>query len=131
MTLNTRVQVRDFALNEAETRRIQRHLRSLSRRLAESPDPVAVLLLDWHPDQRQVKARFRVRLGHLGGHFVSRTSAETADSAARLAIEDVKRQIERHMAHLRGEPEFSKLSQQPALDVEIPSEDVPPKGPKA
>lgn len=112
MTLNTQVQVRGFVLNEAEERRIERQLRSLEPRLAGSPEPVADLILEWHPDQRTVDASLRMRLGHLGGHFISRTSAETADYATRLAVEDVKRQIERHMARLRGEPEFGKVSEQ-------------------
>ncbi len=110
MTLNTQVQVRGFVLNDAEERRIERQLRSLEPRLAGSPEPVADLILEWHPDQRTVDTTLRVRLGHLGGHFVSRTSAETADYATRLAVDDVKRQIERHMARLRGEPEFGQVS---------------------
>ena len=117
MTLQTRVQVRGFVLNDVEERRIQRHLRLLGRRLVSSPDPVAVLILYWHPDQRQVKARMRVRLGHLGGHLVSRTTAETTDYAARLAIEDVKRQVERHMARLRGEPHARTANQPPVREM--------------
>ncbi len=123
MTLNTQVQVRGFVLNDAEERRIERQLRSLEPRLAESPEPVADLILEWHPDQRTVDTTLRVRLGHLGGHFVSRTSAETADHATRLAVDDIKRQIERHMAILRGEPEFGKVSPPPA-----PTPESPPTG---
>lgn len=130
MTINTQVQVRGFVLNEAEERRIERQLRSLEPRLAGSPEPVADLILEWHPDQRTVDASLRLRLGHLGGYFVSRTSAETADYAARLAVEDVKRQIERHMARLRGEPEFGKVSEPTTLDAEFPSEDAPQEEPK-
>ncbi|TAK35790.1 MAG: hypothetical protein EPO21_05050 [Chloroflexota bacterium] len=103
MALEVRLRVRNFVLNDIEARRIQRHLRSLGRRLAGWPDPRATLTISWHQEQRRMEARLRIRLGHLGPHLISRRSAETADHAVRLTIEDVKRQVERGRAPWRVE----------------------------
>jgi ribosome-associated translation inhibitor RaiA len=96
--LTTRTILRDYTLNDLEAHRVQRHLDKLGSRLAGWPDPVATLLLTGDTARQQVGARLRVRLGHLGGHLVSRGSAETADHAVRLVTEQIERQFERQTA---------------------------------
>ena len=49
--------------------------------------------------------------------MVSHNSGETAEQAARLAIEDVERQLERYMATLRGEPAFGTPSRREPRDL--------------
>jgi len=67
---------------------------------------MAALLIEWHADRRQVGVRLRVRLGHLGPHYLGRQVAGTADHAVRLATEDVTRQLARERARRRGEPAY-------------------------
>ena len=57
--------------------------------------------------QRRVTADLRVQLGPLAAHLISHQAAESADLAARLAVEDVERQLERRLAKQRGQPTYS------------------------
>lgn len=104
--LTTRVEPRGFELSSLEEARIRRQLDGLARRLARRPDPTATLVLTALPARREIEANLRVQLGPLGGHLVSRVRANTADRAARLAVEDVERQLERRQAGQRGEPAY-------------------------
>jgi hypothetical protein len=107
MTLKTRLEVQGCALTAVEQQRIEAHLASLDRQLlAHRPDPRAVLVLRRHAAQRQIEANLQVQLGPLGAHVVSHQTAETADRAARLAVADVERQLERRLGSQRGEPTF-------------------------
>jgi ribosome-associated translation inhibitor RaiA len=91
-----------LALSEPQEQRIRRHLQSLDRRLQHFPEPKAELVLSNAPPSRRVSADLRVQLGPLGKHLVSHQQSETPDHAARLAVEDVERQLERHLGALRG-----------------------------
>lgn len=103
MALEIELQVEGFALDGAEERRIRRQLAGLEKRLAHRPEPRAALVLEHHAGRREVEADLRVKLGPLGSHLISRRAAGTADQAARLAVEDVERQLERQDAAQRGE----------------------------
>jgi hypothetical protein len=107
MTLETRLEVQGFTLSEVARQRIDHHLAALDRQLlSHRPAPTAVLVLRAHAAQRLVEATLQVQLGPLGPHVVSHQAAETADRAARLAVADVERQLERRQARQRGEHTF-------------------------
>lgn len=106
MTLDTTLRTHGITLTDAERRRIDHHLAVLDRRLQHRPSPTAILVLEEHRGRRQIEADLRVQLGPLGDHVVSHQSAETADRAVRLAVEDVERQLERKTAGQRGESTF-------------------------
>jgi ribosome-associated translation inhibitor RaiA len=101
------IEQRGFAMDPLVERRVRRRLASLGRRLAHHPEPRAVLRLWLRKDQRRYDADLRVRLEPLGAHLVSHQHAETPDRAARLAVEDAERQLERRVAGQRGEPTFA------------------------
>lgn len=130
MSLKLRSKVEGLALNDLETRRIRRHLDRLANRLANWSDPIVTLLLWPREGPPGVTARVRVRFGHLGGHLVSQESGDSADQAARGALEQVIRQLERHLADLRGEPTFAVPSRrEPATHrpARRPAEEGPPE----
>ena len=106
MTLSTRLDLEGLSLAEVDQRRIRAHLLSLERRLRDRPEPSASLTLRQHTDQRLVAADLRVELGPLGPTLVSHQSAETPNQAARRAVEDVERQLERRVAEQRGSSTF-------------------------
>lgn len=113
MSLHVIVRADGCELSADEDRRLRRSLATLERRLAHRPDPVATVDLKCSPAQRRAVVSLRIKLGPLGPHLVSHQSAETADRAARLAVQDVKRQLERMTATQRGEPSFGVPSRRP------------------
>jgi ribosome-associated translation inhibitor RaiA len=106
MALETKVKLHGLTLTGAEERRVHKRLHALERRLIHRPEPTAELGLRPHGAQRQVQADLRLTLGPLGPRLVSHQTAETADHAVRLAIEDVERQLERRQARQRGEQTY-------------------------
>lgn len=106
MALNSTVSAEGFALTDEERRRVDRRLAALEKRLVKHPEPKAVLRLVAYPGPRRIEADLRVQLGPLGNHLISHQQAETPDLAARLAVADVARQLERQHAAQRGEPSF-------------------------
>ena len=106
MPLTTRIETHDLTLSPTDERRIEHRLEVLARRLAKRPAPTAVLTLTYLEDRRVVEADLRVQLGPLGAHLVAHEAAATPDHAARLAVEQVERQLERQVAAQRGEPAY-------------------------
>ncbi len=106
MTLEAKLDVHGFTLTDEEERRIRHQLGSLERRLSQRPEPTARLALERHVARRQVEVDLRVELGPLGPTLISHQLAEMPDHAVRLAVEDVERQLERHVASQRGESTF-------------------------
>lgn len=106
MTVQTTIELGNTLLNQIEKDRLQRQLGALERRLAHYPESSIDATFEAHPAHRQVEVKLQVRLGRLGAHLISRRSAETADRAVHLAVEDVERQLERHLAGQRGESTY-------------------------
>lgn len=106
MTLTTTITTRGFRLREVDDRRIRHQVGSLRRRLVHQAAPQAILALEWRESERRVTANLRVQLGPLGTLLISTRDGESAAHAARLAIADVERQLERRLAHERGEASF-------------------------
>lgn len=106
MTLERRITVRDAQFDPAEEKRITHQLDVLERRLPHEPEPLADLVVAFNTGQRRFTADLRLQLNPLGTQLVSHQSAETADRAVRLAVDDLKRQLERHHAQQRGESSY-------------------------
>lgn len=106
MALEIKLHRRRLSLTVVDEERIRHHLHTLERRLARYPDPLAEVTLTPHPMQRQMQVDLRVRLGPLGAHLISHQQAETVDHAVERAVDDVTRQLERHVAMQEGEPSF-------------------------
>lgn len=110
MTLRYIVHQNGRKMSEAEKERFLRHFDGLEARLRHFPEPIVEASVTDHPAQRRVELDLRVSLGPLGRHLVSHQAAETLDKAARLAVSDVERQLERQGAKQRGEPTFGQPS---------------------
>ena len=106
MTLMIDLRARHCPLTEDQERRIRHQLDGLAKRVEQFPDPVATLALREQPPQRRITAELRLRLGPHAGHLVSHQEAETPDHAARLAVDDIKRELERRLSMQRGDASF-------------------------
>ena len=90
--------------------RIQRHIAGLERRLVKFHNPNGRLTVKDRPTERRHTADLVLDLGVDGVELVSHHAGESAEHAARLAIEDVERQLERYVSTLRGEASFGTPS---------------------
>ncbi|MFN8522244.1 MAG: hypothetical protein U0821_03970 [Chloroflexota bacterium] len=106
MSLDIRIDTKGFVLDDATSRRVHRQFDSLARRLVKRPDPRAELQLEYHAAPRRFEASLRVHLGPLGPQLISHQIAPEPDLVCRLAVNDVKRELERRQAVQRGEPTF-------------------------
>lgn len=104
-------------LSEVSQKRIQRHLKGLERRLVNFHHTKVNLTVKDRPTERRHTADLLVQLGVDGVELVSHHGGESAEHAARLAIEDVERQLERHVANLRGEPAYGTPSRREPRDL--------------
>jgi ribosome-associated translation inhibitor RaiA len=98
-------------------KRIQRHIAGLERRLVNFANPLISITIKDRAKERRHTADVRVQLGVDGVELVSHNSGESAEHAARLAIEDVQRQLERYVANLRGEPSYGTPSRREPRDL--------------
>lgn len=106
MALDFIVQTRRTTITRAEEERLRKKMAGLEERLVHFPEPIARVTIERHEEQRRTTVDLRVQLGPHAGHLISHQAAETLDLAARLATEDVERQLERRLAVQRGEPTF-------------------------
>jgi ribosome-associated translation inhibitor RaiA len=97
--------------------RIQRHIAGLERRLVKFQNPQGKLTVRDRPTERRHTADLVLELGVDGVELVSHCAGESPEHAARLAIEDVERQLERYMSTLRGEPTFGTPSRREPKDL--------------
>lgn len=107
MALQIRLTTNGMTLSPTEQMRIERQLQKLNEQeLANRPEPQAAVVLRQHASQRQVDVDLRIQLGPLGRHVVSHQTAATPDQAVRLAVDDLKRQLERLRAAQAGESTY-------------------------
>ncbi len=106
MTLSIQLSVDGTKLDEEAEAKIQRMLEHFGRRVSHYSEPKAVARFQSHGDQRTTEVDLRIELGSHAGELISHQSAPTADRAARLAIEDLERQLERRLSTQRGEPTY-------------------------
>ena len=106
MALEIRMETQRCPLDPAEEQRIRRQLQGLERRLVHFGFPLATIVLDEHQPRRTVTADVRLELTPDTPPLVSHQHAETPDKVVRLAVDDLKRQLERRLSTQRGEPTY-------------------------
>lgn len=104
-------------LSAQSEQRIQRHIDRLERRLTKFRNHDVTLTIRDKSTERRFTADAVVALGVDGVELVSHNSGETAEQAARLAFEEIERQLERYVATLRGEPSFGTPSRREPRDL--------------
>jgi ribosome-associated translation inhibitor RaiA len=106
VALERKIQLTNATLTPVEERRIERRLNGLERRLTRYPSPNVTLVLRQRPMPRQVDVDIQVYLTPGGTHLISHQTAETADHAVALAIDDVLRAYERHRSTVTHEASY-------------------------
>lgn len=98
------------ALTEVEQKRIDRSLDALGKRLASFNNPSIELTLAPSKQPASVDATLRVVLGVRDTVLRSTETSRTADHAAKLACDDIKKQLEKTVAELRGADTYGSPS---------------------
>jgi ribosome-associated translation inhibitor RaiA len=106
MPMEVELHKRGISLTRLEEERIQRHMKSLEKRVEKFPDPRLELAIEDQASPRGVRVDLRLALGPLGGHLISHQEGPGADVAVKAAVDDVKRQLERRLANQRGESTY-------------------------
>jgi len=106
MPMAVELHKRGISLTPLEEARIQRHMKSLEKRVEKFPDPRLELAIEDQAAPRGVRVDLRLALGPLGGHLVSHQEGQGADVAVKAAVNDVKRQLERRLSNQRGESSY-------------------------
>lgn len=96
-----------------EERRIEHHIDAFAPRVKHYPEPRVHFVLDRHQRAPHATVESRLQLGPLGPSLVSHQQGASFDQAVKHAIEDLERQLERHLAKQRGEPSFGVPSRRP------------------
>jgi ribosome-associated translation inhibitor RaiA len=89
-------------LTEVEQKRIDRSLEGIGKRLANFTNPSIDLTLASSQQPGSIDANLRVVLGVRDTTLRSSETSRTADHAVKLACDDIKRQLEKTVAELRG-----------------------------
>lgn len=110
MTVSPMITNRTGELSEAEQKRIDRSLESLAKRLANFSNPTIDLTLTGAQQNGLVDATLRVVLGVRDTTLRSTETARTADHAVKLACDDIKKQLEKAVADLRGASSYGTPS---------------------
>ncbi|MEZ4505143.1 MAG: HPF/RaiA family ribosome-associated protein [Thermomicrobiales bacterium] len=90
------------ALSDVEQKRIDRSLEGIAKRLASFTNPSIDVTISSSKQPASVDASMRVVLGVRDTVLRSSETSRTADHAVKLACDDIKRQLEKTMADLRG-----------------------------
>lgn len=106
-----------------EERRIERQIEAFARRVKHYPGPRIHLVLDRHERAPHATVQTRLQLGPLGPSLVSHQQGASFDQAVKHSIEDIERQLERHLAKQRGEPAYGVPSRR---SVKRPNPGAPP-----
>jgi ribosome-associated translation inhibitor RaiA len=104
-------------LSPDSEKRIQRHIAGLERRLVNFANPLISITIKDRVTERRHTADIRLQLGVDGVELLSHNDGESAEHAARLAIEDIERQLERYMSTLRGEATYGTPSRREPRDL--------------
>jgi ribosome-associated translation inhibitor RaiA len=118
-------------LSPESEKRIQRHIAGLEKRLVNFRNQQITLTIRDRVTERRHTADLRVHLGVDELVLVSHQSGETAELAARLAVEDVERQLERHVSTMRGEPAYGTPSRREPRDLRPATQPGEPEEPEA
>ena len=114
MSLTTKLSRQNATLTAADEGYINRQFAALGRRVQKFPEPLVELTVAEHGGPRQFEVDLRLQLEPHGRHLISHQTAEVLTQAVKLAIQDVKRQLQRQFAKQSGEPSFGVPSRRPA-----------------
>jgi len=106
MALTIIIKSQNLTLSATDEAGLRHQLEALEHRLVHHPSPMVEIGLTQLEGPLRFEVDFRLQLGPLGAHLISHQSAASIHRAARLAIDDVERQLEREHAKQRGEPSF-------------------------
>lgn len=121
---------RSGELTEVEQKRIDHSLESIGKRLASFTNPSIDLTLANAKQAGSIDATVRVVLGVRDTTLRSTETSRTADHAVKLACEDIKKQLEKTVAELRGADTYGTPSRRnpehlrPARQTDDSSEDA-------
>jgi hypothetical protein len=96
-------------LNDVEQKRIDRSLDAIAKRLEKFSNPRMELTLE-KAEAGSVAATLKVVLGVRDTTLRSTETSRTADHAVKLACDDIKKQLERTVADLRGADSYGTPS---------------------
>ncbi len=102
MAMTPTIVNRSGELTDVERKRIDHSLESIGKRLANFTNPSIDLMLAKAKQAGSVDATVRVVLGVRDTTLRSTETARTADHAVKLACDDIKKQLEKTVAELRG-----------------------------
>jgi len=102
MTVSPTIIDRAGELTDVEQKRIDRSLDSVAKRLEKFTSPQIELTLEKAKQAGSVDATIKVVLGVRDTTLRSTETSRTADHAVKLACDDIKKQLERTVAELRG-----------------------------
>ncbi len=97
-------------LSEVEQKRIDRSLDSLAKRLEKFSNPEIDLTIEKAKLAGSIDATVKVVLGVRDTTLRSTETSRTADHAVKLACDDIKKQLERTVADLRGADSYGTPS---------------------
>lgn len=97
-------------LSEVEQKRIDRSLDAIAKRLTSFANPEIDLTLTSGQQNGSVNATVRVVLGVRDSILRSTETSRTADNAVKLACDDIKKQLEKTVADLRGTDSYGTPS---------------------
>ncbi len=110
MAVSPTIVNRSGELSDVEQKRIDRTLESVAKRLDKFANPEIDLTLEKSTLAGSVDATLRVVLGVRDTTLRSTETSRTADNAVKLAADDVKKQLERVVADLRGADSYGTPS---------------------
>ncbi len=102
MTVTPTIVNRSGELTDVEQKRIDRSLETIGKRLANFNNPSVDLTLGKATQAGSIDATVRVVLGVRDITLRSTETSRTADHAVKLACDDIKKQLEKAVAELRG-----------------------------
>lgn len=110
MVVSQTITNRTEELTDVEQKRIDHSLEGISKRLVKFNNPSIDLTLTESRQPGSVDASLRVVLGVRDTTLRSTETAKTADQAVKLACDDIKKQLEKVVADLRGEESYGTPS---------------------
>jgi ribosome-associated translation inhibitor RaiA len=110
MAVSPTITNRADELTDIEQKRIDRSLESLAKRLEKFTNPRIDLVLEKAKLAGSVDAALTVVLGVRDTTLRSTETSRTADHAVKLACDDIKKQLERTVAELRGTDSYGTPS---------------------
>lgn len=106
MTADVYLHKKGVELSKTEEERIDRQIEALETRLKNFKNPRIDVTIDGSHAPQETGAKIQVSLRVDGKVLASEEKGVSADTAVKAAMQDVKRQLEKEVAKLRGEDTY-------------------------